>query len=65
MNVLQMKPMLGISIGIDPIGSGFVHDSFLLLVEELLAYQRESKKYHTVCLEFQSTNDRYWPATVL
>jgi len=48
MNVLQMKSMLGISIGIDPIGSGFVHDSFLLLVEELLAYQRESKKYHTV-----------------
>ena len=29
MNVLQMKPMLGISIGLDPIGSGFIHDSFL------------------------------------
>jgi hypothetical protein len=43
MNVLQMKSMLGIRIGIDPIGSGFVHESFLLLVEELLAYQREKK----------------------
>jgi hypothetical protein len=43
MNVLQMKSMLGIRIGIDPIGSGFVHEIFLLLVEELLAYQREKK----------------------
>ena len=38
-----MEPMLGISIGIDPIWSGFVHDSFLLLVEQLLAYQHREK----------------------
>jgi hypothetical protein len=60
-----MKSMLSISIGIDPIGSGFVHDSVLLLVEELLAYQRKAKNYHMVCLGFQSTSDRYWPETLL
>ena len=48
MNVLQVKSMLGIGIGVDPIGSGFVHDSFLLLVQELPAYKSGVKKYHIV-----------------
>ena len=65
MNVLQMESMLGIGIGIYPFRSGFVHDSFPLLVNNYWPTSIEKKTYGFIWIPIDERAPRWKPSLAM